>query len=88
MSRVANNPVVLPSGVEVKLNGQDINVKGSKGALDFTIHRAVEVTQEEKSCGLLPVMVPNSPALLLAQPVHWLTTWSPVCLPGSSAGST
>ncbi|MEP5981826.1 MAG: 50S ribosomal protein L6, partial [Marinobacter alexandrii] len=26
MSRVANNPVVLPSGVEVKLNGQEISV--------------------------------------------------------------
>ena len=38
MSRVANNPVVLPSGVEVKLNGQEISVKGSKGALQITIH--------------------------------------------------
>ncbi|MBK1852717.1 50S ribosomal protein L6 [Marinobacter sp. 1-4A] len=47
MSRVANNPVVLPSGVEVKLNGQEISVKGSKGALDFSIHQAVEVKQEE-----------------------------------------
>lgn len=47
MSRIANNPVVLPSGVEVKLNGQEINVKGSKGALDFSIHQAVEVKQEE-----------------------------------------
>ena len=47
MSRVANNPVVLPSGVEVKLNGQEISVKGSKGALQITIHQAVEVQQEE-----------------------------------------
>ncbi len=47
MSRVANNPVVLPSGVEVKLNGQEISVKGSKGALQITIHQAVEVKQEE-----------------------------------------
>ncbi|RBW48089.1 50S ribosomal protein L6 [Marinobacter sp. F3R11] len=47
MSRVANNPVVLPSGVEVKLNGQEISVKGSKGALQFSIHQAVEVKQEE-----------------------------------------
>ena len=28
MSRVANNPVVLPSGVEVKLTEQGIQVKG------------------------------------------------------------
>ena len=27
MSRVANSPVALPSGVEVKLSGQDISVK-------------------------------------------------------------
>jgi len=47
MSRVANNPVVLPSGVEVKLNGQEISVKGSKGALEISIHQAVEVKQEE-----------------------------------------
>ncbi|NWN92739.1 50S ribosomal protein L6 [Marinobacter adhaerens] len=47
MSRVANNPVVLPSGVEVKLNGQEISVKGSKGALEMSIHQAVEVKQEE-----------------------------------------
>ncbi|WP_097462387.1 50S ribosomal protein L6 [Mangrovitalea sediminis] len=46
MSRVAKNPVVLPSGVEVKLNGQDIEVKGSKGALKMTVHMAVEVKQD------------------------------------------
>lgn len=49
MSRVANNPVVLPTGVEVKLNGQEISVKGSKGALQFTVHQAVEVKQEENN---------------------------------------
>jgi large subunit ribosomal protein L6 len=47
MSRVANNPVVLPSGVEVKLNGQDINVKGSKGTLEITAHPAVEIVQDD-----------------------------------------
>ena len=54
MSRVANNPVVLPSGVEVKLNGQEINVKGSKGSLQFTIHHVVEVTQEENILRFAP----------------------------------
>lgn len=47
MSRVANNPVVLPSGVEISLSGQDIQVKGGKGSLKFTAHKAVEVKQEE-----------------------------------------
>ncbi len=46
MSRVANNPVPLPSGVEVKLDGQQINVKGSRGAMDFSVHPEVEVVQD------------------------------------------
>ncbi|MCP5162506.1 MAG: 50S ribosomal protein L6 [Hahellaceae bacterium] len=46
MSRVAKNPVAVPSGVEVKLQGQEIEVKGAKGALKFSIHSAVEVKQD------------------------------------------
>ena len=42
MSRVANSPINVPSGVEVKLNGQDVSVKGPKGALDYTIHELVQ----------------------------------------------
>ncbi len=47
MSRVAKAPVAIPAGVEVKLNGQDISVKGSKGELSRTINTAVVVKQEE-----------------------------------------
>jgi large subunit ribosomal protein L6 len=46
MSRVANNPVSLPSGVEVKLDGQHINVKGNRGAMDFNVHPDVQVVQD------------------------------------------
>ena len=49
MSRIANSPVNVPSGVEVKLDGQDLSVKGSKGALQMTIHSGVEVTQEDNT---------------------------------------
>jgi large subunit ribosomal protein L6 len=47
MSRVANNPVEVPSGVEIKLNGQDLAVKGGKGELNFVVDGSVEVTQDE-----------------------------------------
>lgn len=47
MSRVAKDPVKLPQGVEVKLNGQEINVKGAKGALDLNLHPTVEVVEKE-----------------------------------------
>ncbi len=47
MSRVANSPVTLPSGVEVKLNGKDLTVKGGKGELQMTIVEGVDISQEE-----------------------------------------
>ncbi|MGP4123460.1 MAG: 50S ribosomal protein L6 [Sodalis sp. (in: enterobacteria)] len=43
MSRVAKAPVVIPAGVEVKLSGQDISIKGKNGELTRTIHEAVDV---------------------------------------------
>jgi large subunit ribosomal protein L6 len=46
MSRVAKAPVALPKGIEVTLKGQDLQVKGGKGALALTLHNAVEVKQE------------------------------------------
>lgn len=47
MSRVAKSPVALPAGVTVTLNGQALNVKGAKGALDLDIHADVEVNQAD-----------------------------------------
>lgn len=47
MSRIANAPVSLPSGVEVTLKGQQIKVKGSKGELEWNVHELVSVKQEE-----------------------------------------
>ncbi|WP_422136692.1 50S ribosomal protein L6 [Endozoicomonas sp. ALD040] len=47
MSRVAKSPVEVPAGVEIKLNGQHISIKGGKGQLELSIHSNVEVKQEE-----------------------------------------
>lgn len=49
MSRVANNPVVVPAGVEVTLNGQAVKVKGAKGEMNHVIHDSVEVNQEDST---------------------------------------
>ena len=46
MSRVAKKPVAIPSGVEVKLDGGAIAVKGAKGQLSFALHPDIEVVQE------------------------------------------
>ncbi len=47
MSRVANNPVELPSGVEVKLDGNDLTIKGSKGSLALSIVDGIQVSQDD-----------------------------------------
>ena len=47
MSRVANNPVQLPNGVEVKLDGSDLTVKGSKGTLALSVVDGVQVSQDD-----------------------------------------
>ncbi len=47
MSRVANNPVSLPSGVEVKQNGRDVTVKGGKGTLELSLVEGIQVNQDD-----------------------------------------
>ena len=37
MSRVANNPVNLPRGVEVNIDGSSVSVKGGKGTMEMTL---------------------------------------------------
>ncbi|TOM54285.1 50S ribosomal protein L6, partial [Vibrio parahaemolyticus] len=54
MSRVAKAPVVIPAGVEVKLNGQVISIKGKNGELSRTIHNAVEVKNEDNQLTFAP----------------------------------
>lgn len=54
MSRVAKKPVQLPSGVEVKIDGQTVTVKGSKGALEHRIHNSVDVKQEDNVLTFAP----------------------------------
>lgn len=47
MSRVAKAPVAIPAGVEVKLNGQEITIKGAKGELTRVFHNGVVIAQED-----------------------------------------
>ena len=46
MSRVANNPVELPSGVEFSIAENTVTIKGSKGQLQHKLHPLVSVSQE------------------------------------------
>lgn len=47
MSRVANQPITLPKGVECQISDSQISVKGPKGNLSMTPLRGVTVIQED-----------------------------------------
>lgn len=43
MSRIGRAPIEIPAGVEVKINNNDIEVKGPKGKLNREIHPDMQV---------------------------------------------
>jgi large subunit ribosomal protein L6 len=47
MSRIANNPVKLPDGVEISIEAGLITIKGPKGELQWAAHELVSVEKEE-----------------------------------------
>ncbi len=48
MSRIGKKPVEIPSGVDVKLQGMAIKVKGPKGELDWSHPEGVTVSLRDK----------------------------------------
>lgn len=62
MSRVAKSPIELPKGVEVKIDGQEVSVKGGKGNMSFTLHPLVTVKQEENELLVSPKDAENKDA--------------------------
>lgn len=54
MSRIANKPINVPSGVEITLQGQSVTVKGPKGTLEHRIHDNVEVLRNDDTLNCKP----------------------------------
>lgn len=46
MSRIGNLPIVLPEGVSVELNGQNVTVKGPKGTLSLVMPNQIHADLE------------------------------------------
>ncbi|WHZ28487.1 MAG: LSU ribosomal protein L6p (L9e) [Nitrospira sp.] len=43
MSRIGKKPIAIPSGVEVKVGGSSVSVKGPLGKLDWSLMQGVDV---------------------------------------------
>lgn len=54
MSRIAKNPVNIPAGVEVKLSGSEISVKGGKTTMSMPIRDDIEVKHEDNVLTFAP----------------------------------
>ena len=57
MSRIGKLPIAIPAGVEVTLDGQDLQVKGPKGTLSLTVAQPILVARNDE--GQLEVTRPN-----------------------------
>ena len=47
MSRIGKNPVPVPSGVDVAIDGRTVTVKGPKGTLSHTVADPIEVGRND-----------------------------------------
>ena len=56
MSRIGRAPITVPAGVEVKVDGKHVAVKGPKGALEMTVAPTMTV---EVDAGIIHVTRPN-----------------------------
>jgi len=54
MSRVAKNPISLPSGVQATIAPGAVSVKGPKGELSLALHQAIRVAEEDRSLQVRP----------------------------------
>ena len=54
MSRIAKNPVTVPEGVDVQINGQDVTVKGKLGELKLRLVDELSVKLEDGLISLTP----------------------------------
>jgi len=61
MSRIGRLPITVPSGVDVNIDGQVVNVKGPKGTLTHTVAEPIAVERAED--GTLQVTRPDDERL-------------------------
>ena len=54
MSRIAKAPITVAKGVDVKIDGQHVSVKGAKGSLELKVHPSVSVSLEGGELSVAP----------------------------------
>ena len=47
MSRIGQNPINIPAGVNIDLKGTLVKVKGQKGSLEYQVHRDMNISERD-----------------------------------------
>jgi large subunit ribosomal protein L6 len=68
MSRIGRMPIPVPSGVDVRLDGPEVTIKGPKGTLSHVVAEPIEVAADN---GTITVRRPNDENAVRA--LHGLT---------------
>ena len=58
MSRIGREPIVIPAGVDVKIDGHHVTVKGPKGTLERDVNPMMTLKLEN---GVLSITVRKRP---------------------------
>jgi large subunit ribosomal protein L6 len=56
MSRIGRLPIVIPSGVDVTIDGRHVTVRGPKGELSLTVSEPIDISLQD---GVITVTRPN-----------------------------
>ena len=59
MSRIGKQPIEIPSGVEVGIEGSRVTVKGPRGTLEQTLHPELRIVRDD---GVIRVERPSDEA--------------------------
>ena len=54
MSRIGKAPITVASGIDVKIDGQDVSVKGPKGTLQMSIHPDIAIQFDDGVISVKP----------------------------------
>jgi large subunit ribosomal protein L6 len=68
MSRVGKNPIVIPKGVKVSINGQVVDVEGPKGKLSHQVHEVLTVKLDGET-----ILVNRPDDLKFSRAIHGTT---------------
>ena len=47
MSRIGQNPINIPAGVNIDLKGTSVKGKGQKGSLEYQVHRDMNISERD-----------------------------------------